>query len=189
MNWHPSPAKAGHSTRFMLHELSFKNPFTILFSFSFKSWNVLQDSMFWPGIFMVQLHKPSTGNLGFHNDSMQCLFIPYVIVQLCFSCIWGTTLPSMCMFKNYQLLVEYEVLTDIVMNVVIFWDIVPCSLYVNQRFWGTCHFHLQGQKPACSRLLGTCCTQVSCSAYIRPWTWWYIPPKCRLIYGLHGATF
>jgi hypothetical protein len=42
------------------------------------------------------------------------------------------------------------------MNVVIFWDIAPCSSYVNRRFGGTYHFHFRVEKqptkkPECSR--------------------------------------
>jgi hypothetical protein len=51
--------------------------------------------------------------------------------------------------------VEFEVITAGVMNVPIFWGIAPCSPYVNPRFEGIYHFHLQGEKqsskkPACS---------------------------------------
>jgi hypothetical protein len=35
--------------------------------------------------------------------------------------------------------VGFEVLTAVVMNVAIFWDIALCSMYVNQHFRGTCH--------------------------------------------------
>jgi hypothetical protein len=41
--------------------------------------------------------------------------------------------------------VEFEVFTVVVMNVAIFWDIVPCSLYVNQHFGGAYHFHPKDQ--------------------------------------------
>jgi hypothetical protein len=34
------------------------------------------------------------------------------------------------------------------MNVAIFWDIAPCSPYVDRRFGGTYYLHLQGQKAA-----------------------------------------
>jgi hypothetical protein len=41
--------------------------------------------------------------------------------------------------------VGFEVLTAVVMNSSIFWDITPCSpLKVNRRFGGTCRLHLQG---------------------------------------------
>jgi hypothetical protein len=42
--------------------------------------------------------------------------------------------------------VEFEVLTVVVTNVAIFWDIAPCTPYVNRRFGGTYHLHLQGRK-------------------------------------------
>lgn len=41
---------------------------------------------------------------------------------------------------------EFEVLTPVVMEVAIFWDIVLYSLYMNQRFGGIYHVHLQGLK-------------------------------------------
>jgi hypothetical protein len=34
------------------------------------------------------------------------------------------------------------------MNVAIFWDIEPCSPYVDRRFGGTYHLHFQGRKSA-----------------------------------------
>jgi hypothetical protein len=34
------------------------------------------------------------------------------------------------------------------LNVAIFCDIEPCGQYVNRRFGGTCHIHLQGKKSA-----------------------------------------
>jgi hypothetical protein len=60
--------------------------------------------------------------------------------------------------------------------VAIFWDIAPCSPYVNRCFRGTYHLHLQGRKSA--------------EKGFRPWRWRrYIPPKCRFTYRLHGAIF
>jgi succinylglutamate desuccinylase len=55
-----------------------------------------------------------------------------------------------------------------------FWDIAPCSRYMNRRFGGTYHLHLQGRKSAEKetsegRWLGR------------------ITPKHRFIYRLHGA--
>jgi hypothetical protein len=41
-----------------------------------------------------------------------------------------------------------EVLTAVVMNVAIFWDVAQCSLFVNRRFGGTYHLLLQGWKSA-----------------------------------------
>jgi hypothetical protein len=42
--------------------------------------------------------------------------------------------------REHENYIGFEVLTVIVMNVAIFWDIVPCSLHVNR--------HLQGRKSA-----------------------------------------
>jgi hypothetical protein len=44
--------------------------------------------------------------------------------------------------------VGFEVITAVVINVAIFWDIVSHSPYVNQRFGGTYHLHLWGKKSA-----------------------------------------
>jgi hypothetical protein len=50
-----------------------------------------------------------------------------------------------CAFnKQNNVYVGSEVLTAVVMNSTVFWDITPCSpLKVNQRFGGTYHLHLQ----------------------------------------------
>jgi hypothetical protein len=49
----------------------------------------------------------------------------------------------------------------VVINIAIFWDIAPCIPYVNQRFGGTYHLHLQGQKSAEQETsLATCCRLV-----------------------------
>jgi hypothetical protein len=34
------------------------------------------------------------------------------------------------------------------MNISIFWNIAPCSSYVNRRFGGVYHIHFQGRKSA-----------------------------------------
>jgi hypothetical protein len=34
------------------------------------------------------------------------------------------------------------------LKIAVFWDIAPCSPYMNRCFEGTCHLHLQGQKSA-----------------------------------------
>jgi hypothetical protein len=48
-----------------------------------------------------------------------------------------------------SIVVGFEVITAVVMNISIFWDITPCSpLRVNQRFGGTFRLHLQGSKLA-----------------------------------------
>jgi hypothetical protein len=50
--------------------------------------------------------------------------------------------------KTSERNVGFEVLTEVVPNVAIFWDIAPSSLYVNRRFRGTYHLHLLGRKSA-----------------------------------------
>jgi hypothetical protein len=40
------------------------------------------------------------------------------------------------------------VLTAVDMNVAIFWNMAPCSPYVNRRFEATYNLHLQGRKSA-----------------------------------------
>jgi hypothetical protein len=42
--------------------------------------------------------------------------------------------------------VIFEVLTAVVMNTAIVWDIAPLSPYVCRRFGGTHYLHLQGRK-------------------------------------------
>jgi hypothetical protein len=45
-------------------------------------------------------------------------------------------------------LVQYKILTVVVTNGALFWDLAPWSPGVNQRFGGTYHLHLQGRKSA-----------------------------------------
>jgi hypothetical protein len=61
--------------------------------------------------------------------------------------------------------VRFEVLTAVIMNTYIFWDITPCSpLKVNRRFGGT--FHLKSKPsrkpaelcPACHLISNSACT-------------------------------
>jgi hypothetical protein len=48
--------------------------------------------------------------------------------------------------------VEFQVLTAVIMNSSIFWDIMPCSLVKdNQHFGGTYHIHLQGWRVSQAR--------------------------------------
>jgi hypothetical protein len=56
-------------------------------------------------------------------------------------------------------------------------------------FRGTYRLHLQSQKLAeLEFYLAVRCTLVSCSATFHPWRWkWYVPPKRRITYALHGA--
>jgi hypothetical protein len=43
--------------------------------------------------------------------------------------------------------VGFGVLTAVVMNSFVFWDIMPCSpLKVDRRFGATCRLHLQGRR-------------------------------------------
>jgi hypothetical protein len=57
-----------------------------------------------------------------------------------------------------NLYVEFEVFTTVVMKIIIFWDITPCSqLSFNRRFGEKYRLHLQGRrnifsKPACHLL-------------------------------------
>jgi hypothetical protein len=44
--------------------------------------------------------------------------------------------------------VGFEVLTVVVMNVAIFNDLALCSLYVNRRWRGMYHLHIQHRKSA-----------------------------------------
>jgi hypothetical protein len=41
-----------------------------------------------------------------------------------------------------------DVITAVVMDVAIIWDIAPCSPYMSIRFRGTYRLHLQGRKSA-----------------------------------------
>jgi hypothetical protein len=45
-----------------------------------------------------------------------------------------------------MIVVGFKVVTEVVMNDAIFWDIAPCSPYLRRRFRGTYHFHLHGRK-------------------------------------------
>jgi hypothetical protein len=95
--------------------------------------------------------------------------------------------------------VGYEVLTVVVMNSSILWNIMPCSLLkVNRRFRGTWHLQLQGQRinkainQHDSRALLATCFDVGFllgySSTLK--TRGNIPPKCRLsCNGLHGIIY
>jgi hypothetical protein len=54
----------------------------------------------------------------------------------------GYSIP--CVYVNMS--VELNVLTTVIMNVVILWNITLSSPYVNRRFRGTYYLHLQGGK-------------------------------------------
>jgi hypothetical protein len=51
-------------------------------------------------------------------------------------------------FHSIRILLRFEVLTAVVMGVAVFWEITPYSPYMNPRFIGMYHFHLQGGKSA-----------------------------------------
>jgi hypothetical protein len=68
--------------------------------------------------------------------------------------------------------VVFEVLTAVLTNVTILWDIALCSLYVNRCSEGTYHLHLQDEvskKPVCSGWLGN--MVVSYSVVCWPLRW------------------
>jgi hypothetical protein len=50
--------------------------------------------------------------------------------------------------KTINANVRFEVLTAVLMNNAISWDIALCRLYVNRRYGRTYHLHLQGRKSA-----------------------------------------
>jgi hypothetical protein len=50
--------------------------------------------------------------------------------------------------KTDNILVGFEVLTAVVMRMATFWDIAPCSPFMNRRFRGTCYLLLHGRKSA-----------------------------------------
>jgi hypothetical protein len=49
-------------------------------------------------------------------------------------------------FKTTSKIVWFEVFTAVTMKNVVFRDVAPCRSYVNRRFGGTYHLHLQGRK-------------------------------------------
>jgi hypothetical protein len=80
--------------------------------------------------------------------------------------------------------VGFEVLTTLVMNVAIFWDIVLCSPYVNCG--GTYHLYHQGWKKAKQET--SMQHMARQPADFRPWRWrQYVPSKRQFRYGLHVA--
>jgi hypothetical protein len=58
------------------------------------------------------------------------------------------TVPAPFEFTNRNDYVGYEVLAAAITKAAIFWDIAPCSQYMNKRFGRTYHLHLQGRKSA-----------------------------------------
>jgi hypothetical protein len=73
--------------------------------------------------------------------------------------------------SNKVILLGLEVLTAVVMETSIFWDITPCSpLNVNRRFGRTYRLHLQGRRISEATnqrkaLLASCFMPVYCLAY------------------------
>jgi hypothetical protein len=67
--------------------------------------------------------------------------------------------------------------TYIALNVAIYWDMVACSLYVNQYFGGTYHIHHQGKKSA--EVIRPSETSV------RLWTTWLNIPEDGSIRNYH----
>jgi hypothetical protein len=76
--------------------------------------------------------------------------------------------------KKVKTNIGFEVLTAVVMNVAIFWDISPCSPYVcDLTCWRNITFIFKvknqpSKEPACSRCLAML---VSCLADFLPWRW------------------
>jgi hypothetical protein len=93
---------------------------------------------------------------------------------------------------NQDIEIVFDILFDI-MKIAIIWDIAPCSSYMNWRFGWLYHLHLQDLKSTKQEISvraakPAAVTLVSCSADFRPWRWnWYVPPKRRFIYRIHGA--
>jgi hypothetical protein len=60
-----------------------------------------------------------------------------------------------------KLIFGFEIVTAVVMNVAMFWDIETCSPYANRRFGLKFRLHLQAMY----------CTLVSCVVAFRPCRW------------------
>jgi hypothetical protein len=73
------------------------------------------------------------------------------------------------------------------LKLVIFWDIVPCSPHINQRFGRMYHLHLQGWKPWVRNQYPSSLL-VSCLDEFLPWRQrWYVPTKCWFTYRQHST--
>jgi hypothetical protein len=73
---------------------------------------------------------------------------------------------------KYVKYVGFEVFTAVVMKIIIFWDMTPCSLLrFNRRFGGTYRLHLQGRR---NKFSNACCL-LACwfllKFFFRPWRW------------------
>jgi hypothetical protein len=67
----------------------------------------------------------------------------------------------------------------VTMKNAIFWHVAPCEYFVNRRFGGTYHLHLQGIRTPLAMIERE---QVAV-------VYSYVPPKRRLPKYLHGVTF
>jgi hypothetical protein len=96
--------------------------------------------------------------LGFSSSSISrycaCDYINQNFV-LCPDSILRSRMSMLCEIRNeiqgsrpHAICAGFEVVTAPAINVAIFWDIQPCSPYVNRRFGGTYYLHLQGRKSA-----------------------------------------
>jgi hypothetical protein len=87
--------------------------------------------------------------------------------------------------------VGFEVFTAVTMKNTVFWNVVPCRSWVNRRFGGMYHLHLQGRKIR-EQVVADCChllTLFPRSRIFLPWRGrWYVPPKRRFTQDLHGST-
>jgi hypothetical protein len=77
--------------------------------------------------------------------------------------------------------VRFEVLTAVIMNVTIIWDIAPYSPYVNRRFGETYHFNFRSRKSAEQE------TSVQQVATQNLKMQLYVSPQRRFAYRPHGA--
>jgi hypothetical protein len=69
---------------------------------------------------------------------------------------------------------EFEVLTDVVMNSSVFWDVMPSSwLKVSQRFGVTYRLHLRGRRISQTRNQREAGSKQP-DGFLR-----HIPPKCQ----------
>jgi hypothetical protein len=87
-----------------------------------------------------------------------------------------------------------EALADVVIYVAIFWDVAPCSPYMNWCFGRAYNPHLHGRKSSEQETsvkyvdrLATRFTVLSCSADFQSWIWRYVLLKRRFSHRLHGA--
>jgi hypothetical protein len=55
---------------------------------------------------------------------------------------------GLAVLQRLNCIAGFEVLTAVVMIISFLWDIGVCNPYMNRRFGGTYHLHLQGRKSA-----------------------------------------